>query len=559
MANIIEYSLSNPIKMFEQEGYLPLDLSGQLYGVYHPAYNSKPFDKGFFFDKLNPKENKVNYFQPFQTSDVIRVQFLSTLSNTTDFAVNVLNSKFTSVGTLGVTQLSGTYNGMYCYVFTWNLYDTVEDIYFIRIGTTTGTKKYALISEPLDIKKRHKNTVLIKYDNSYHTDSMIYDTDTLNVHYRVHGAIVDVTPKSDFSVYDNQQNDMVMISGTPSRIYELVVGICGHGVPSYQIDKLERITMCDNTWYDGVRYTRLEGSKFEGQKVEGMPLTQYSITLGARDNKDVLEVDNQRLDFGAMPQTNFFWVEKATFNAVVTNIRKGFAGKQDFLNYLNQYVSPTYVYFTESNGRVIAQFNDTIIGTWGLADADVLKYGVKLTLKGSGTFSLDLYAGGTEQYAVIYGDSYANINKTNYSGVTNITKNYASTASNVRDMYVFVSDGEQFSTYTSATMKVQEVAGDFAPSTSDAFFANSQIKRMANNMFTYLTAAIYIDLSAQQLDTWEITNITRWLYDSRNGLDGSCEILLNGQTPSAPPYTEDSGIGYMIGVLTSLVSIFQTD
>lgn len=564
MANIFEFPLANPIKFFEQDRILASDVSGMTYGSYPVAYNQKPFDKSFFAESILPHEQQTIFYQPYQTSDYLIFQFMSSITGTSNFAINLIDRKGAlatiPTGNLIFTQV-GTYNGMYNYCVKILLYNMPEGVYLIHVNTTTGTNKYGALSEPIDIKKNHPNTCLCEYSNSYNDQSMIWDG-TYNAKYlfRFYGMITDVKPDSEYNTYKSQPNDTILISGVPEKKFVLSIGYGKKGVPKYQIDKLERITMCNNTFYNGVGLTRPEGIKFEEKAVEGSALSQYTITLAERTNTSVIEINDYRVVFGNMPQTTYFWVESIFVASATIYTRKMFAGKYEFLNYLNQSISPTLLFTESADNKIIMSSPTAISGTNSLPDASVLKYCVKFSLQGSGTFSLDLTNTAAANYAVVYNDGYANVNKTSYTTSVTISKNYAATGSNKRDMYVFFSAAEGILTAFSATNKIKAIGGDLAANTLDFNLGGSQCEYIENNMWTYCTSVQSIGLDSQQLPTCEVDKVIKWLWPYLGTkLTINTDITFYGQTPAAPPSRSEPGMSLIISQFNATVSSLTTD
>ena len=78
------------------------------------------------------------------------------------------------------------------------------------------------------------------------------------------------------------------------------------------------------------------------------------------------------------------------------------------------------------------------------------------------------------------------------------------------------------------------------------------------NLFKYMTSLRYVGLDDLSLSSSMIDSIIMNLYDARTRLNSSCEIYLNGQTPSAPP-SNTQGINLFKTTIKSLITTLTTD
>jgi hypothetical protein len=73
-----------------------------------------------------------------------------------------------------------------------------------------------------------------------------------------------------------------------------------------------------------------------------------------------------------------------------------------------------------------------------------------------------------------------------------------------------------------------------------------------------MTSLREFDLGNQKLSSSMIDSIIMNLYDARTRLHSTCSILLNGQTPSAPP-SNTQGINLFKTTIKSLITTLTTD
>lgn len=538
---------------------VPADSGTIKYYAYNPQYNSLNTDEGFYIENLKFYEDKNNYLQPYQQSDTIRLQWFSTDNTTANFTVQILDKQGKVYTNTTVTQETGTYNGMYLYTIKLYLYNIPEGNYFVRIRYKhTGTTYSYVLFEPFNLKQIQDNTVRIDYYNSYNDQSVVYPLN-FKFQLRVKGCITDVTTESKFNVYENQPFDLEMVAGIPYRIYELTLGV-GKGIPEWLSDKLERAFLCDQTYVDGKLYTRNEGAKIEAKKTVGNPLSQYTLKLRDRNNPYSSNYGMLHTSLGALPQTNYFWVNSITINSVSQTVNKQFAGARNFIDYLNSVLLPFDGYFAEdvSHNLIFVSAGTAISGTWSFSS--YLEYGLRLTISGAGDFEFDMLGNNLQTYRVVYGDGSSDLTGT-FNGVTpvSIVKTYTGTTN--KYMYIF-STNMNYLTDIATTVKITAIKGDL-PSQFISLDFNSQgtnngLTIVENNIFTKVFGLTYLGLDNQNLSTSAVNDIIQYLYDSKTHLDATCAVHLEDQNPSATP-TYTAGIAEFIYNIKQQITTFVTD
>jgi hypothetical protein len=544
--------------------------------IFNPSYNNKEFGADFYFRALKYYEDKQGYIQPYQQSDIIYMQWLSTDSTLSGFQLaRILDEKgsaFTAK-TVTVVKDTGTYSaniggtyttGLTLYYVRIQLYDVPEGRYFLQLRYGTGTTHYNVITEPFHVKQIHQNTIAIDYTNSYNDQSMIFPSASYIPRLRVHGCITDPDSMAEFNVYEDQPMNAEMVSGIPYRLQEFIIGLSAIGIPKHLEELINRITLFDTTSYDGKLFTREKGSKLEAKNTPGNPLSQYTLKLRERINTSTLEIGYMNVVLGDLPQTNYFWVERIQTATSYTNIRLGFKGKRNFLDYLNTNFYVLFGYWGEdANNKLVftAYESYTIAGTWTLDAVDVLKYGIKFLLDGTGDLGFDLTAvSGSQFYAVNYGDG-TTVNKTaltNTPTITTISHTYA--VNNLKEAFIYFSEARSISDNAS-TIKCRLIGGDL-PSSMIYFipFSSTQyVERFENNIFNYVVALVDFDIRAYNMNTYSINDMIRWIYDSLTRFSTSAIIYMNSQQVSAPPSKQDKGIASFIGAIINRVNTFVTD
>jgi hypothetical protein len=353
-----------------------------------------------------------------------------------------------------------------------------------------------------------------------------------------------------------------MVSGIPYRTFELTLG-GSKGIPQWYADIIERALLTDTLMIDGIAYTRAEGAKLESKKEAGKPLNMYTIKLRERYNTATLDiVQKKSYVVGAMPQTDYFWIETMTINNASVDVRRMFKGKRNFLDYLNATYLLTYGYWAEDyNNKLVFVLNSitTSINTTTLTTVNTLAYGIRFRCVGTGDFTIDLSAPASSNfYAVAYSDGSASINKTAlavFTSITTITKSFG--FNNVKDVFIFGSNIKTYDT-TSSTIKITEVDGDLAIGCTDLSMSSIISTNTIGNLFKYMTSLKRLLFNDLSLSSSMIDSIIMNLYDARTRLHSTCIIYLNGQTPSAPP-SNTQGINLFKSTIKSLITTLTTD
>ena len=565
MANIFEIPLLNPLRAIWQSDKLNSDAGTVLYQAFNPSYNYRNIDSDWYYRTLKEYEQKQPYVQPFQQSDTIRVQWIGSNTSGHYDHIKLLDSNGSDTG-VSISVGSSVVGSNTLYTITLPLWNINEGKYFLSVyHLPASNDRTYIIFEPFYVKQVHIKTVRIDYYNSFNDQSVIYPTSAYVPQLRVHGCITDVTNDSKFNVYEDQPMNLEMVSGIPYRTFELTLG-GSKGIPQWYADIIERALLTDTLTIDGIAYTRAEGAKLEAKKEAGKPLNMYTIKLRERYNTATLDiVQKKSYIVGAMPQTDYFWIETMTINGLGYTIRKMFKGKRNFLDYLNATYLLTYGYWAEDyNNKLVFVLNSvtTTISTTELTTANTLAYGVRFRCVGIGDFTIDLSAPASSNfYAVAYSDGSASVNKTAlavYASITTINKNFAS--NNTKDVFVFGSNIKTYAT-TSSTIRITEVDGDLAIGCTDlsmSSVASSLNLNTIGNLFKYMTSLRYVGLDDLSLSSSMIDSIIMNLYDARTRLNSSCEIYLNGQTPSAPP-SNTQGINLFKTTIKSLITTLTTD
>ena len=562
MAVIFEFPLLNPLKAIYQSDKLPNNLGNIVLNSLNPSYNNKYMDSDFYAKTLKDYQDKRYYCQIYQQSQTVLLQFYSSVGTLSTFQFarfldancNVFTQK-----TVTVALESGTYYGMYLYTVRIKLYDMPEGVYFLQLIHDNVSTSETAIFEPIDIKQYHPNSIQIDYYNTYNTQSFIFVDSSYVPQIRIKADLIEDT-SSNFKTYEDQNYNVESISGTAWREYQLNTRV----IPMWMKDKLERITILNSNKYDGKLLTRPEGAKIEAKNADEVnPLTQYTLALRDKENSNTLIINNTNLILGDMPQTTYFWVERIRIAGSYLNIRLGFNGKRNFLDYLNSSLQTANGYWSEDeNNKLVFMAYSAYVpsGTWSLDTVDVLKYSIRFELIGDGDVEYEIAQATTgEFYAVSYGDGFTSVNKTAIAtspSTTTVAKTYTTNGSKYFTIYF----SNAISIIDSATnIDARTIGGDLPPAFIDfsPFSGGMAVTEMTNNMFKYVTALNNVLLPAN-FDMYGVNQLVLYVYDSLDNFDSGATVDISGQALGTGPSISDPAMGKILSIIKSSITL-QTD
>jgi len=440
MAFNFDVSILNPLRLFQLSDSNGASLQTINYATFDPNYQTRPFDNDFFARNIPNYDRQTTYCQPYQQGDVLRVQFLGLQNDGTNnqYLLDVFNLQGQSVLTASPTQGVTPIGGQYITEFSVPLIGVAEGEYFvsIRYRKLTGVSGYTytyLISEPIDVKQSHENTLLFEYENSYNTQGIIFEELSAPFHFRVHSALTELNPDSKFTTYEDEPLNLEMLSGTPFRLWTLGIGGNGNPIPQWVADKIERITLCDTLKIDGKLYTRNEGAKLEANRKQRTPLFSWKIALREKINDNNLYISdyqaNKIITADVVEGAGMIYA-RDLITTTTYQIRQFFNGYTGLLQYLNGAFKISSglggTFGIDANSQLVYTPSSTAEALqFATATLKILPYTLEFTTT-STAIDFDIEPSGTTTYAINYNDGTA-ISYGTISVQTNFTKTYAST------------------------------------------------------------------------------------------------------------------------------------
>uniref|UniRef100_UPI002616120E hypothetical protein n=1 Tax=Hydrotalea sp. TaxID=2881279 RepID=UPI002616120E len=275
-------SYLNPVK------FVPL-------GYNQPAqYNFIHMDNDWFINRVNFWPFKENYFQKWQTNDIIKLQCIT--NGLAPVIVQVYNDSGKVVYTFSLTQVNDP--AIVAPLILWQgslslsslnafIADTIAGGYFYLVLTAgTGATTTSFISEGLWIRQKHDNTILFEYTHDRNTQATVF-TSGFTPSFRVEGWLDEFDSESHFTTFEDQPADMVIINGIPYDLFTLNIAD-GLGIPDYVRKLLERIMLLSNVAIDGKLFSRNGDAKFEKKDIPGWPMSGWKLKIRSKVNSDAI-------------------------------------------------------------------------------------------------------------------------------------------------------------------------------------------------------------------------------------------------------------------------------
>jgi|ERR1044072_7732224 hypothetical protein len=224
-----------------------------------PQYISKFIDDYRWRERLSPRQEPIeNYYQPWQTNDVIDLQFQTNLGQTTAYLVDPTGKKIDSF--VATPKQQNKFEPDY-FIYELHIAQTYPEghyVYVMEVGVPTAT---VLISEPIYIKPIHEDTILFQYKHKQFRGNMIFETG-IEPSVRVKAVLKKDKPVSKDTLYEDQILDMTMLKSTPYRVFNLTL----QQIPDWFSEIFNWVMGCSDVRLDNRFFTKNgDDAKFDKQ------------------------------------------------------------------------------------------------------------------------------------------------------------------------------------------------------------------------------------------------------------------------------------------------------
>lgn len=250
-------------------------------------YNDFTMDNMFFQEMIHEWEEPVYYEQKWQTTDPIRLQFISDFSG---IELRLTNSDTGEYIATSMVQKQQDVNnpGFRIYECDISLTSIPPGNYYFKaiLGSSGDTMR----SEPLCIQDKHEGTVFIEYYHRKRKADLIFEKG-FRPAIRVEARFDKMEYASKDSVYENQPLNMTLIDSLQYAIYTIVFGN-EWGIPDWMLEKLNLIFGFDNIQINGKQFCKAEaGQEFEAITIDGYPMRGYRYNLRESLNRASSVID----------------------------------------------------------------------------------------------------------------------------------------------------------------------------------------------------------------------------------------------------------------------------
>jgi hypothetical protein len=574
--NYFNISSANPLKFYKQADVFNTIANTDL-NTFNPQFNKRNFDDDFYYRNIDRWVESRLYYQQFQQSDYIRLQWGGTdklSGGITPYIIAILDCQGNIVKQFNTSFLYPTvpilYNGDYLWEANVDLFDVPEGRYIVQMKRESnlfGVPDSCLISEPIEIKTIHRDSKLFNYLNTTNANDVYYETG-IQFQFRIDASFTELTTDSKFNVYEDQPMNLELLGGVKFRQWTLEF----RNIPLWVCDKLELLFLHDQLKIDGIFYTRIDGSKIAITKNEGNSLCSAKIEVREKINKISLEISSvytKRFHINnntyILSNSRAFYVDSLTYGTTTINIERYFLGHTEFLNYLNLTIGANaltnntdYCFFAVNDlGELIlntniSTFNSLNIFTLNNLIDSFIEVDVENTA--GNLFEIEIARSVTNaRYAVFSNDGTAL-----HKGVS--TGFFFSFSGNIlvrtTTIFVFITEMDEIN-LDNSTIDIVGIGGNFHQSTYYLYVTYRYLRYFKNNFLLNTNSFNQIFLEGNSLPTSEIIKLLSYLWEVKSlGTGGT--FATSNQIPIAP-LGNDIGVNTFINKLINLGWSITTD
>lgn len=279
---------------------MPLDISIPIISPVHfvplgfikaDYYKNNTMDQDLYRNRIQAWIDTSDYTAPRQNDEPIPFQCQS--GSLSPCSVQVLNNLGQDVGSpINIPSITDPAINVPQLLFQGLIpVNTLSDgIYYFLLSVGTGPATGQFISEGIYIKADWDyNTIRFDYSNTTNKLAAIF-TSNPGFNIRVHGQINRYTPKSKFTTFIDQPQDIDLLNAIPYDTWRLEIGRSS-GIPDYMMRKIARIFDLDTVLIDGDQYTRDGEAQWEKQNFPGQPKEYLSLDIRRAKNIDAITLN----------------------------------------------------------------------------------------------------------------------------------------------------------------------------------------------------------------------------------------------------------------------------
>ena len=222
--------------------------------------------------------NPADYWQPWQTSDIIPLQFIANYSAIQVDLVDAVDFRGNSL--LALSSLNSYANryqaGYYAYEAFMSLATVNHGAYRVRL-TLNNNPNNIRVSEKIIVSDNFENTVLLEYANNRYHGDVLFETG-IRFSMRVPGGIDSYDPFSKDVMFEDQILNPTQLSSKPYAQAKLILGDA-QGLPDWVMYKMMWVWSCNDVTVDGKSFAKADGAKWEKNESEDWKKRGWSMLL----------------------------------------------------------------------------------------------------------------------------------------------------------------------------------------------------------------------------------------------------------------------------------------
>jgi len=269
--------------------FIPLNYKKGADGIYH----FMTMDEDWYVNRIKKYVDQSNFYQPRQNNEPIPLQIRT--FGLDPVSVQRLDCNGVPSGSpffLSVITTDAISSDEKLYQGEVPV-DGLQGIFYYLFTQGVGEGQAVWISEPIFFKDDWGDeTIRFDYSNTENILSTVF-TGTYRPSLRVFGQINDYMPKSKYTTFVNQPQDIDILDGIPYDTYKLVVGR-GSGMPEYIMRKINFImSKLDTVFIEGNQYTREVGSDWEPLRFPGQPKFFMTLEIRRAENIEAVTLNTE--------------------------------------------------------------------------------------------------------------------------------------------------------------------------------------------------------------------------------------------------------------------------
>jgi hypothetical protein len=289
--NGLRFPLAQPIKFYPKvveinNAFHTYSMDDYAMQLIQPAHMRRNAFRG----------NQNYYYTKVQLDQWITVLFEFAISNTPSFALRFRDKDgnlFPISAATYMTQYTiagNNWNGeplkYVQYKFkAWDRLGNMEGFFQLEVvATFPDGQVYNYLSEWLDVKSTHPDSVLIDYFNSTNDYDVYFSANPI-LQLRLPAYRRMSTPQFEDVNYRDQNVNLKLLSSRSYRMFDFFIGYNG-GISDFHVDKVRFATQCDTLKIDNKRYIKSDSGEFSVTPIPNYPLYKLEMQIEEYNPKE---------------------------------------------------------------------------------------------------------------------------------------------------------------------------------------------------------------------------------------------------------------------------------